>query len=188
MIKLTIGIIKSILIEMTNESGIFCECGSISVLKKCYKPGPNEGRQFLSCSRGNCKLFKPVDGRPWIKTEPSQVQDDVINCECGVLAVKRQVKKNGPNFEKYFWCCTKGENEKCKFFKWDEVPKVMDESKSPSGGEDQDMEPPKKRKFYDQEAFMDVLVNSSSKSLEILKQAEIILARINQMNQGLTPH
>jgi len=40
-------------------------------------------------------------------------------CECGILAVAREVKKEGPNQGKIFWCCSQPQGFQCKYFCFD---------------------------------------------------------------------
>ncbi|GAA5824127.1 hypothetical protein JCM5353_006152 [Sporobolomyces roseus] len=42
------------------------------------------------------------------------------NCKCSEPAVSRTVNKDGPNKGRTFWACSKGMNESCGFFEWNE--------------------------------------------------------------------
>lgn len=50
--------------------------------------------------------------------QPSE--PEAPTCECGISAVKRTVKKNGPTFNHEFWACQNGKVDDggCGFFEW----------------------------------------------------------------------
>lgn len=47
---------------------------------------------------------------------------NAINCHCGNLAAKREVKKDGPTKGKFFYCCAKNmeDESKCKYFEFED--------------------------------------------------------------------
>lgn len=49
--------------------------------------------------------------------------EEVVWCHCVPMsiAVKREVKKAGPNQGREFWCCANMDNQ-CKFFSWASPP------------------------------------------------------------------
>lgn len=51
--------------------------------------------------------------------------DDIIDeetkrCRCGLEAIIREVKKDGPNKGKMFYCCQQYYDKKCDYFMWKE--------------------------------------------------------------------
>eukprot|EP00929_Paragymnodinium_shiwhaense_P059633 TRINITY_DN29858_c0_g1_i4.p1 TRINITY_DN29858_c0_g1~~TRINITY_DN29858_c0_g1_i4.p1 ORF type:complete len:448 (-),score=84.70 TRINITY_DN29858_c0_g1_i4:96-1439(-) len=58
-------------------------------------------------------------------TATSGREDSTRQCRCGVAAVLRTVRKDGPNTNRRFWSCD--QPDRCQFFEWDD-------SEAPSSG------------------------------------------------------
>lgn len=56
------------------------------------------------------------------------------SCKCGIPAVERRVMKEGNNFGKYFYTCTKPRNEQCGFFEWIDGGQSISAPRSSSSG------------------------------------------------------
>ena len=71
---------------------------------------PNFGRPFFVCPKEDdpCKYFEWGDQR--IIEKPL--------CDHGKPPRMLRVKKEGPNKDRYFFCCRESEENRCKFFKW----------------------------------------------------------------------
>lgn len=41
-------------------------------------------------------------------------------CRCNQDAANREVKKEGRNKGRHFWCCAKPQSDSCGFFEWDD--------------------------------------------------------------------
>lgn len=53
-------------------------------------------------------------------TSSVREDEDGQKCKCGQGAVKRTVRKDGPNKGKQFWVCRKPQGDQCRFFEWAE--------------------------------------------------------------------
>lgn len=131
--------------QLTSASGgdsndVLCLCELAPKQFTVKKEGPNQGRSFYKCAEEKCRFFKWCDAGA-ANTSPSKAPGDAsvsagglaiggaqesasttYQCSCGIDAVQRVAKKEGPNMGRAFWCCgTKGSGQ-CKFFKWDAPP------------------------------------------------------------------
>lgn len=52
----------------------------------------------------------------------NQVGATAHQCQCRIDAVQRTVGKEGPNKGRVFWGCSKGKDDGCGFFEWDDEP------------------------------------------------------------------
>ncbi|XP_040569735.1 DNA topoisomerase 3-alpha isoform X2 [Lepeophtheirus salmonis] len=127
--------------SLSNDSSITCNCGKVAAYRTVQKEGSNKGRFFYSCpvnmaEGSRCNFFKWADevssfnnNTPSTSSfnsnsQPAINDENSLTCNCGNLAIKKTVSKEGPNKGREFWVCSKpfGSNEKCQFFKWtDEV-------------------------------------------------------------------
>lgn len=116
---------------------VMCRCGEPAKQLHVKKEGPNLGRTFRCCAKneddGRCKFFawdvdnasgagKPADngttaGALTIGSGGPETAQASKQCRCGVDAVQRVQKKEGPNCGRSFQVCASG---LCKFFSWDE--------------------------------------------------------------------
>lgn len=89
-----------------------------------------------SARRSTEKAVRPtaVSGAPGVAgsrsgsaggTSTMNEDEDGPKCKCGNGAVKRTVRKEGPNKGKQFWVCRKAQGDQCRFFEWaDPSPSV----------------------------------------------------------------
>lgn len=108
-----------------------CSCDRPCKSNVVKKDGPNRGRRFWSCS--DCNFFQwnhasqiPKDGGFTSSTSKSgptmshQVEPQIgdVRCNCGQLAVRRTVSKDGPNRGRQFYACAQAKENACQFFSW----------------------------------------------------------------------
>ena len=48
------------------------------------------------------------------------IDEETKQCRCGSKAIVREVKKDGPNKGKLFYCCQQSYDKKCDYFMWKE--------------------------------------------------------------------
>ena len=89
-------------IQKPREKKECCNCGFDAILGTCCDTNRCGCRKNGKACGSDCSCAKPV-------------------CKCiERVAVLREVKKDGPNKGRYFWCCSKSMNDesKCDFFCW----------------------------------------------------------------------
>eukprot|EP00039_Didymoeca_costata_P013077 m.193912 g.193912 ORF g.193912 m.193912 type:complete len:982 (+) comp15669_c1_seq5:201-3146(+) len=112
-----------------SEDAVMCDCNTPSATRTVNKSGPNEGRQFRSCSKNmqddsRCDFFQWVDGDHGGQSFNQPVQDDnaegAVMCNCSAPATIRTVSKKGANEGRQFRCCAKRmqDDSRCDFFQW----------------------------------------------------------------------
>ncbi|XP_065846647.1 DNA topoisomerase 3-alpha-like [Oscarella lobularis] len=106
-----------------------CSCNVEAVRRTVRKDGPNCGREFFCCSKpqnSRCDFFLWADNAattapshpPPPPPPPPPQSSNQVSCRCGQEAVKRTVRKQGPNCGREFFCCSKPQNSRCDFFLW----------------------------------------------------------------------
>jgi len=128
-----------------------------------------------------------------------------ILCDCGENAIMRKCAKNGPNYNRPFWTCPNGS---CKFFRpadnkpWianhrPDIPQRQDDPgmkrhRIDSDSSDDDVPPPpppprnrKKYDWRDPTPFLEHIVGSSAKCLELVKEAEILLVKMREQERRI---
>ncbi|CAH1389834.1 unnamed protein product [Nezara viridula] len=86
-----------------------CFCNIPAKKLVTRKEGPNNGREFLVCSKNDdekCNYYMWAD----------ELTD--VKCYCNISAKKLVVRKPGPNQGKEFYACSKSQADKCNFFQW----------------------------------------------------------------------
>lgn len=113
----------------SSSSTVLCGCGQAAVTRKVAKAGPNIGREFYSCSKGNggCGFFL------WNESGDqnhhlSNMTTSEIRCQCGLIAVKDSIK-SGSNAGKTYLRCSK-QVKRCVFFQYTDDAMVQ----APSSG------------------------------------------------------
>ncbi|KAG8214045.1 DNA topoisomerase [Butyriboletus roseoflavus] len=125
-----------------------CDCGIPASKKRVTQKSAREGKQFYACLQNACGFFKWIEGEhdregqdgtgptPLIPAKRAigasrsdQAVTPARQCRCKEDAVQRTVTKEGVNKGRLFWGCTKGKEEGCGFFEWDDEP-----TKSPGSG------------------------------------------------------
>ena len=107
-----------------HSSEKMCECGQLAVTNTVKKDGPNKGRLFWTCSKPfgeKCNMFDWADDSTGaIPSQNSQSNNNSgdKSCECGLAAITKTVKKDGPNKGRLFWTCSKPFEDKCDMFDW----------------------------------------------------------------------
>ncbi|XP_017884787.1 DNA topoisomerase 3-alpha [Ceratina calcarata] len=134
----------------SNDAAVMCNCHEAANQFTVRKEGPNQGRRFYTCSkpRGTgCDFFLWADdsqnaqsnttrdlnrtAAPSFNAGPSSIAGPSYNdasssltgeikCRCNIAAVRRVVRKDGPNQGRPFYGCSKSIEESCKFFQWDD--------------------------------------------------------------------
>lgn len=134
--------LRHISMNRSNISVVNCHCAEPSATRNVKKEGANFGRQFLACAKAasdstKCDFFQWCDEssdptsstqnrRPdLIQTRPianENSQNISVTCICGISAALRNVKKEGSNFGKQFFACSKPQSDptKCDFFQWND--------------------------------------------------------------------
>ncbi|XP_023395516.2 DNA topoisomerase 3-alpha isoform X1 [Loxodonta africana] len=130
---------------IAESNSVTCNCGQEALLLTVRKEGPNQGRQFYKCSRGNCSFFLWSDGSPPGTAGPPTstarppgtslgyslgsgshlgrlgspgVGGGGTSCLCSQPAITRTVQKDGPNKGRQFHTCSKPREQQCGFFQW----------------------------------------------------------------------
>lgn len=129
----------------SNTSIINCNCAEPTTSRNVRKEGSNFGRQFLACAKAQndstkCDFFQWCDepsigssNTQSMRPAPSQSsfieqsqnensQNASVACSCGISAILRNVKKEGSNFGKQFFACSKSQSDttRCDFFQWND--------------------------------------------------------------------
>jgi len=89
-----------------------------TVLRVVKKEGPNTGRHFWVCGRPQDDPTRCANMFQWASENPAApcaMNKPVAACAGGVL---RQVKKEGPNKGKKFYCCPAPIDQQCGLFIW----------------------------------------------------------------------
>lgn len=70
----------------------------------------------------NTQPFFPDTSAPPSTFDRNLDDPNAINCQCGNLAARREVKKDGPTKGKFFYCCAKNmeDESKCKYFEFED--------------------------------------------------------------------
>jgi hypothetical protein len=55
-----------------------------------------------------------------IDNDDVSIDEQTKKCRCGLEAIVREVKKDGPNKGKLFYCCQQYYDKKCDYFMWKE--------------------------------------------------------------------
>lgn len=85
---------------------------------------PSSGSSSRNSHPGSALPSRPGNGRQTINgaselaLNDENGEADATNCKCGNAAVKRTVRKDGPNKGKEFWVCRKPQGDQCGFFEW----------------------------------------------------------------------
>jgi hypothetical protein len=128
--------------QMVEEKEVLCSCGLPPKQFTVRKEGVNLGRTFRKCAEEKCKFFmwdtqfaeQTTNGTAestdrasankglamgytssGMDNAGSQAHEKPCQCSCGLDAVQRTVRKEGPNSGRTFWKCASGQ---CNFFKW----------------------------------------------------------------------
>merc|ERR1712080_642425 len=104
-------------------------CGEAAAKENCRQEGDNEGRAFYKCkiltTPGCSKFFK------WGEQLQGGAGQDAVNCDCGDIAVREVVKKEGDNKGRIFYHCGRMKDFQCRFWEWAEkVQTSQDEGDS----------------------------------------------------------
>ena len=90
-----------------------CLCGAAAKERVVKKDGPNKGRRFANCAKGEsgCRFFR------WLSSE-------VVHCHCECngtreVAALRTVTKDSANRGRLFYGCAKARGDQCGFFLWE---------------------------------------------------------------------
>lgn len=136
---------------------VLCQCGLPPKQFTVRKEGPNLGRSFHKCAEEKCKFFKWVDDKATSPVKPldnaagatgglamggavEQPSDSTPRqCHCGVDAISRVVRKEGPTHGRTFWKCA---SDQCKFFAWDVQASSKASPSKPGDGSTQEAAPP----------------------------------------------
>ncbi|KAG0707107.1 DNA topoisomerase [Suillus ampliporus] len=117
-----------------------CECGIPSQRKTVTQKSAREGKEFYACGVGDgCGFFKwcedgpvglPENPIPLVPAKRAFASERSLNqvdalarqCQCREDAARRTVTKEGSNKGRIFWGCSKGKDDGCGFFEWDDEP------------------------------------------------------------------
>jgi hypothetical protein len=109
------------------EAAPNCKCHLPSKLVQTKKQGANFGRFFYTCSKGReggCDYFQWQD-EPFSNPVIPQQQENTVssdeiapNCNCRVPSKLVKTKKQGANFGRFFYTCSKGRDGGCDYFQW----------------------------------------------------------------------
>ncbi|EGN99753.1 hypothetical protein SERLA73DRAFT_52441 [Serpula lacrymans var. lacrymans S7.3] len=125
--------------RVQDGNGQMCFCG-VPALRKTMTNGSSvKGKQFFACGRGDtCGFFQWTEDNPSSVVPTKRTFSDrsvSINawrvyavtearpspqCRCKEEAVRRTVTKEGPNKGRPFFACSKGIDNGCNFFEWDD--------------------------------------------------------------------
>ncbi|XP_028400889.1 DNA topoisomerase 3-alpha-like [Dendronephthya gigantea] len=115
---------------------VVCSCNERAGLRTVRKEGVNKGREFYTCEKRECSFFlwaddapdqnengfsQATDRMPNSRKRPFQAVNETQNemlCQCRQPAVLRTVRKDGPNQNRQFYCCSKPSGQQCRFFEW----------------------------------------------------------------------
>ncbi|EJD03211.1 prokaryotic type I DNA topoisomerase [Fomitiporia mediterranea MF3/22] len=123
-----------------------CQCGVQAGERTVVKEGPNKGRRFRKCGKGDeCGFFEWIDGpltsisstsfpsgsatsRQMDTHSDSNILRTNNNanrpatsdrrCKCDLAAVQRTVVREGPSKGRNFWTCPS--SNQCGYFEWEE--------------------------------------------------------------------
>lgn len=116
-----------------------CRCGIPATRRKVTQQRSfRQGKEYYACSVDKCDFIAWIEGQANIADDASpslvpakralgasQTESDSIavrTCRCGENASRRTVSKDGGNKGRMFWGCSKGRDEGCGFFEWDDEP------------------------------------------------------------------
>ena len=129
--------LRPISMSRSNTAIVNCHCAVPSVTRNVKKEGTNFGRSFFACAKAQqdstkCDFFQWCDETISSSIQsftpapmPSRLnvnENSQIICICGISAALRNVKKEGSNFGKQFFACSKPQSDltKCDFFQWND--------------------------------------------------------------------
>lgn len=102
-----------------------CRCDNVVELKTVLKEGPNQGRNYISCSKGKqefggCGFFEWAAKGEYASPEAATWPKELPKCQCGELVEFKKATKEGPNQGRDFIACPRGKKEfgGCGFFTW----------------------------------------------------------------------
>ena len=102
-----------------------CFCGAAAKERVVKKDGPNKGRRFANCAKGEsgCRFFR------WVSSE-------VVHCHCECngtreVAALRVVTRDSANRGRLFYGCEKARGDQCGFFLWESDLRSQDAHASP---------------------------------------------------------
>lgn len=109
-----------------------CQCGMPSTQLTVRKEGPNTGRLFFACGRGQgqrCDYFQWADEPPRQEGHGGngvgggQAAATGPPCACGIPSLQLTVRKEGPNTGRLFYKCGKPDAQaRCNYFQWADEP------------------------------------------------------------------
>jgi len=131
--------IKEENIKKNQRVGLMCYCELRTTLREVKKDGPNKGKLFYCCSKSynnddKCDYFmwkdesdRRINKNIQINFEEQKEEQIEENnesnemiCYCNLPAIQLIVKKYGPNNGRKFYKCSKYNDDKCKYFKWED--------------------------------------------------------------------
>jgi len=125
-------------IKKNQRVGLMCYCELRTTLREVKKDGLNKGKLFYCCSKSynnddKCDYFmwkdesdRRINKNIQINFEEQKEQIEENNesnemiCYCNLPAIQLIVKKDGPNNGRKFYKCSKYNDDKCKYFKWED--------------------------------------------------------------------
>ncbi|KAL5524020.1 hypothetical protein ACEPAG_8193 [Sanghuangporus baumii] len=137
----------------SSSKTVLCHCNATAGERTVVKEGPNKGRRFRKCGKGDeCDFFEWIDGPleqatsgsssgPWqsvtsrVSSESNVLRtNNNINklptttkrCKCDLAPIQKTVAREGPTKGRKYWTCAQTQ---CGYFEWDEEP-----GQSNSGG------------------------------------------------------
>ena len=110
-------------INQINQGNPNCDCGIPSIHRQVKKEGPSFGKIFYSCSKSlteptKCNFFQWQDTPDVRSSDRHSPPNNTLLCECGLASVERTVKKQGVNYGKEFYVCSKNQEDstRCNMF------------------------------------------------------------------------
>jgi hypothetical protein len=132
-------LIKEENIKKNQRVGLMCYCELRTTLREVKKDGPNKEKLFYCCSKScnnndKCNYFMWKDESDRrinknIQINSEEQKEDQIEennksnemiCYCNLPAIQLIVKKDGHNNGRKFYKCPKYNDDKCKYFKWED--------------------------------------------------------------------
>eukprot|EP00930_Biecheleria_cincta_P084472 TRINITY_DN73938_c0_g1_i1.p1 TRINITY_DN73938_c0_g1~~TRINITY_DN73938_c0_g1_i1.p1 ORF type:complete len:401 (+),score=81.95 TRINITY_DN73938_c0_g1_i1:42-1244(+) len=102
-----------------------CRCQNVVELKTVFKEGPNQGRNYITCSKGKqefggCGFFEWAAKGEYVSAETATGPKELPKCECGEIVDLKTATKEGPNQGRDYVTCPRGKKEfgGCGFFAW----------------------------------------------------------------------
>src|SRR5690606_4707330 len=99
-----------------------CFCGKEAVEYVTKKEGLNKGRKFYSCGESRCYFFQWIDEPKQAneenkkESETQSSKESIEKCSCGIEAIEKPTKKEGPNKGRKYYSCKKESPQRCNFF------------------------------------------------------------------------